>query len=367
MEVFYQVSLQIILLLFTQTKTPTTGGWESFFEQDSYLGLPLHPETILALSATWSLKTCIFLHIKTISVEKGFFPVTSRMAVFCWALFATLRKVLSNLAFFTPSLGLFSLLHHWQAEQIYFKSPDLLAKKFNKAPVQIPQFDKINLYNMSETVLWSSLDRWSYEDPLHPTPPPYSLYTGMSLQNTFFAFIAIFLLQIMVLLLVKILISNEFAEKKYYFSKLAHLMQNTNLPFPFKDWDNGNFDSIEDFKQRYKNTLREMGWTYFVTFLFTLFMLFPLYVTGKVINYKDQRSTQHFISVYNINTRHEFLSRFIGTKKEEDDSMEAAIKLVIAFTTCLIGFSVLEISFYFIYNRFVRPGLYKNHLKRFKI
>ena len=99
MEVFYQVSLQIILLLFTQTKTPTTGGWESFFEQDSYLGLPLHPETILALSATWSLKTCIFLHIKTISVEKGFFPVTSRMAVFCWALFATLRKVLSNLAF----------------------------------------------------------------------------------------------------------------------------------------------------------------------------------------------------------------------------------------------------------------------------
>ena len=142
MEVFYQVSLQIILLLFTQTKTPTTGGWESFFEQDSYLGLPLHPETILALSATWSLKTCIFLHIKTISVEKGFFTVTSRMAVFCWALFATLRKVLSNLAFFTPSLGLFSLLHHWQAEQIYFKSPYLLAKKFNKAPVQIPQFDK---------------------------------------------------------------------------------------------------------------------------------------------------------------------------------------------------------------------------------
>ena len=280
LEVVYQVSLQIILLLLTQTKTPTVAGLESFFAQDSYLGLPLKPETILIISVTWSLKTCIFLHLKTIRVEKGFFAFTSKAAVFTWALFSTLRKVLSIVVFFTPSMGLFSLLHHWQAEQIPFTSSFRIIEEYKKSPSQIPQFDIIDLYNMTETVHWTDLDRWSYEDPKHPTPPHYSIYTVLTLQHTFIAFWGIFLLQILILLLVKTFTSTEFAENKDYFSKFAHLIQNTNFPFPYKDWDNCKTDSIEEFRQRYRKTQREMGWTFFATSLFTLILWIPLLLTG---------------------------------------------------------------------------------------
>ena len=71
MEVFYQVSLQLALLLLTQTKTATVGGLESFFTQDEKFGVA--PETIIVLSVFWSLKTSTMLHVKTLSLEKGFF------------------------------------------------------------------------------------------------------------------------------------------------------------------------------------------------------------------------------------------------------------------------------------------------------
>ena len=57
--------------------------------------------------------------------------------------------------------------------------------------------------------------------------------------------------------------------------------------------------------------------------------------------------------VYNIRMRHIFLQKFIGTKREEDDSLENGIRVLIAFTVLLITASFLELIFYMIYNRVV--------------
>ena len=73
MEVFYQVSLQLALLLLTQTETATVGGLETFFTQDEMFGVAMAPETIIILSVFWSLKTSTMLHVKTLSLEKGYF------------------------------------------------------------------------------------------------------------------------------------------------------------------------------------------------------------------------------------------------------------------------------------------------------
>ena len=70
---FYQVSLQLALLLLTQTKTATVGGLETFFTHDEMFGLAMAPETIIILSVFWSLKTSTMLHVKTLSLEKGYF------------------------------------------------------------------------------------------------------------------------------------------------------------------------------------------------------------------------------------------------------------------------------------------------------
>ena len=73
MEVFYQVSLQLALLLLTQTETATVGGLETFFTQDEMFGVAMAPETIIILSVFWSLKTSTMLHVKILSLEKGYF------------------------------------------------------------------------------------------------------------------------------------------------------------------------------------------------------------------------------------------------------------------------------------------------------
>ena len=52
--------------------------------------------------------------------------------------------------------------------------------------------------------------------------------------------------------------------------------------------------------------------------------------------------------------RHNYLAATFGTKPEEDRSYENSHKLMIATTVCMISFLVLEIAFYFLYNRKVR-------------
>ena len=57
--------------------------------------------------------------------------------------------------------------------------------------------------------------------------------------------------------------------------------------------------------------------------------------------------------------RHIFLQKFIGTKREEDDSLENGIRVLIVFSVLLITASFLELIFYMIYNRVVTYSQHK--------
>merc|ERR1712155_354477 len=83
-------------------------------------GIPLDPETILTISVLLSMRTCVNLHLKSIKIQKEFFPMTSKLIVWTWGLFGTLRRVLSMVIYFVPFLGLSNVLYHWRAEQIPF-------------------------------------------------------------------------------------------------------------------------------------------------------------------------------------------------------------------------------------------------------
>ena len=121
LEVFNQVPLQIVLLLLAKTATPTTEGLEALFKQDSFFGIPMDPVVALGLSIGWSMRSCIGLHLKAISVDKGFFPMKSKIVVWIWGLFGTLHRILAMVAFFIPFFGLFDVLFHWRTEQIPFR------------------------------------------------------------------------------------------------------------------------------------------------------------------------------------------------------------------------------------------------------
>ena len=121
MEVFYQVSLQVVLLLLTQTLTATVGGLESFFSRDKMFGVPMDPFIFIVISIILSLKTSILLHVKILGMEKGFFGFKAKTVTFLWGLVASVRRVLGIVIFFSPSLGLLDLLWHWHAEQFPYQ------------------------------------------------------------------------------------------------------------------------------------------------------------------------------------------------------------------------------------------------------
>ena len=179
MEVYVQVTVQILVLLLSKTETPTTGGLTTIFDQTAF---GLDPTTFFILSTSWSLLSCVRMHTKLISIEKGFCKFTTTLFIFFWGLFATLRRVLSLVGLFIPSLGLFSILHHWEWDQIPFKV------RLDYALIHsISPSDQIKLFGLNEPIYWSGLDMWDYTDPHNPTAPHYSTYTLLSLKETFLA------------------------------------------------------------------------------------------------------------------------------------------------------------------------------------
>ena len=152
--------------------------------------------SISLLSSSW-------LHTELTALEKGFCNLSTKFFIFVWGTVASLRRVLSIIALFIPSLGLFSILHHWQWEQIPFK----VRLEYARRGFLTPE-DKIALYGLNETIYWSELDRWDYSNPKDqdPQPPSYSLYTLMSLKETFIAGATLLVVHLITLLVVKVLL-----------------------------------------------------------------------------------------------------------------------------------------------------------------
>merc|ERR1712046_113551 len=140
--------------------------------------------------------------------------------------------------------------------------------------------------------------------------------------------------------LVKIFTSEEFKEDRNTYNKLLHVVENINCSLPYKDWDEdeGRSNKKEEFTKRFKKTECEMIVSQQVNIGFSMIMLIPLWFTD-----------------YKINLRHTLLTRCIGAKKEEEDSLSNCNTLMITVTVCMIVFSILEVAMYLLYNRKYHP------------
>ena len=273
MEVTVQITVQILILLLFKTDTPTTGGLTTIFSQTAF---GLDPITFFVLSTSWSLLSCVRMHTKLISLEKGFCKFSSKFFIFLWGTFANLRRVLSLVAFFIPSLGLFSLLHHWKWDQIPFKPRLDYALTHPISPN-----DQIKLFGVNETLFWSNLDRWDYSNPNNPTAPPYSTYTLLSLKQTLLAGAGLFGVHMLVILITKLLTSPAFKSGCQVTKKFLHILENVNYATPFSDWDEADFLNIQEYKIRFRRTVKEMIATFTVNIIVTVMMMIPMWYTGK--------------------------------------------------------------------------------------
>ena len=275
------MALQIVLLLLTQTETATVGGFEAYFERDSLFGVKIKPSDLIILSVILSLKTLILMHVKSLRLEKGYFGLKATVISFLWGLVSSIKRIVGMVAFFVPSLGLLDILWHWHAEQYPFQVRLDLVARSNMTPSQDAI---IELYNMTEEVRWSDLDRWSYENPQDPGAPEYTLYTGLTAKWTLATFFLLLSFHLMAVFLVKMYTSVEFwMGKGTVFQKSVHILSNTNIPRAFRDWDHGN-PSLEEHRRRYKRTEKEMVCLILVNTVFSLILLVPLWYTGMIIS-----------------------------------------------------------------------------------
>ena len=239
------------------------------------MGLQLDPIIVLGMSIAITLKSCLTLHLKAIKTEKHYVPLLSSLVVLLCGLFSSIRRILSLVCLFIPSLGLFSILFHFKAEQIPFH----IWNRYNRT-----RNEKIVLYGLNETVFWGELDRWKYPNnstnPDVGIPPHYSEYTGLSLKWTFILFFFLSGAQFLSMLLIKNSTSRKFSMQEDFFNKFVHLILSLNHSFPFEDWDEGRF-SIQEYKQRHRQTNIETFWCISVNIFFSFVMLIPLWYTGK--------------------------------------------------------------------------------------
>ena len=113
---------------------------------------------------------------------------------------------------------------------------------------------------------------------------------------------------------------------------LRHCFENMNIPVPWEDFDVQR-GKIEDYKKRRVSVHKEMFLLMVVNLMFHLLMVVPLLYTGS-----------------NIISRHDLLRRTIGTRQEEDVSYNNLMTLLPLWIVSIIGFSFLEMVFYFLYS-----------------
>ena len=151
-------------------------------------------------------------------------------------------------------------------------------RRWNAENGTINPNDTLDMYNLNRTVLWSEIDRWDYTDPENFQPPAYTVYTGLTMGGYFFSFLAIMVLQIIAIVIVKVLLVDGLKWKDWL-DLLLHCLENGNIPFPWKDWDQDG-GNLEDYRRRFRQVNKEMMWTMIVNMVIHLLLMTPLLVTG---------------------------------------------------------------------------------------
>ena len=329
LETILQSCLQVILLLFAISETRTTEGLSEIFRPENETIL-----TFLTLSTLWSFASNVLSHIKSLSSMRRRFPGISKFVVALYSFFSITTRVMAIVIFFSPSLGLFNLLQHWKGEQIQwhpflidniisnktvtfegllpihvesiFKSDSLSYESFTKTSDEdVKDIDLLKCFqNSSDPMnkklclsdkfftidgtiqfgnsskkIWSQIDHSRHYINRTVALPDYTIYTGLNLKTFFFIFIAISVLQVIIIYLVKSIFANGF-QKFNLLEKFIHCLESSHIPYNSEEWDATKGNAVAHIKRMKKNQLEGIL-LILVNLVFKLGMVCPLYFLGK--------------------------------------------------------------------------------------
>ena len=290
LESIYQLSIMLILLFLSYTETPTQIGLQTVFNE----GLGALPLILLGISILLSFKSCITAYWKAILACREHFPLNSRITVSLFCLNGLITRVLSIVLYFAVPLGLFSLHRHLQAEQYPWR-------------VEVLDFvgpDGMIYLGDNEPFRWSKVDRWkkmgslfltyengtyirdSYTNQVIPnpnhlvSPPDYTSYVGTTLSMYLLIFFIHLAMHMVVVYIAKHKLSPDFKLIFNLLDKIIHCLENTNIPFNAKEWDDGK-GNAEEHRERMKSNWIEGFTIITINFVFNTSLLIPLSFLGK--------------------------------------------------------------------------------------
>ena len=117
LETIFQVAGNAILLLYAESSTKTNQGLTAAFETDSFtiMGLNFSPKFLIILLLAINLGCYIKVQVSGIVEGHGSdyqfrAKLLLLMSIFC----SSVIRISSMVLYFSPALGLFDLLHHYQ-------------------------------------------------------------------------------------------------------------------------------------------------------------------------------------------------------------------------------------------------------------
>ena len=115
LESIFQLSAQVALLALSYSDTRTSHGLVSVFKGSKVLFIPA--DVYCILSILMSIGSFAWAQTSGIAGKRVYFPMKSKFMIGMSALMACLIRVTAFVLFFSPSLGLWNLLRHYQGTQ----------------------------------------------------------------------------------------------------------------------------------------------------------------------------------------------------------------------------------------------------------
>ena len=121
-ETIFQLVGNVILLSYGYSNTRTTQGLAALFMQDKIviLSIPLSSKFVLGVLMAMNLAS--FINVHTNGILQGYSSNNNlvgklmlMLCIFC----GSLIRIASMTLYFSPTLGLFNLLHHYQGMCVY--------------------------------------------------------------------------------------------------------------------------------------------------------------------------------------------------------------------------------------------------------
>ena len=293
LETIYQMAGQLILLFMAYTETPTQSGLKSIFHK----GRGTWPIILLVSSIILSFYSCIASHWKALTACREYFPFKSRFISGLYCLFGCLTRVTAIIMFFAGPLGLFNLLQHLQGEKIPFHANVLQLVNPNDGMMILG----------GKAFKWNSVDRWKnvykqhkngtfvfdatylgpttfpqpIKNPSHEViAPDCILYTGLSLGLYLLIFFATIGIHLTVIYVAKAVLCKSLWKKLNFLERIIHSLENTNIAYNIKEWDDGEGDAKEH-KRRMQSNWYEVLQVIIINGIFNLLHLVPLCYLSK--------------------------------------------------------------------------------------